>query len=98
MLGLARLVLRGGGCAPTAPTAGGLLVLGCKLQVRDGFHQLGLGLFQKAVNVFSAVLGQGCPLLLPVSFGCLEIGQAGIPVMLIGLKSRAWQSITGFQK
>lgn len=82
MLRLGRFVLWGGG---STSTAGSLLVLGCKLQVRDGLHQLGLGLLQEAVNILSAVLGQGCPFLLPVSLSCLQ-HKAGLTVMLFTLE------------
>lgn len=41
-------------------------VLGCELEVRDGLHQLGLGLLQQAVDVLGAELGQTGSLLFPV--------------------------------
>lgn len=62
-------MLRRGG---SAAAARGLLVLGSELQVRDGLHQLGLRLLQETVDVLGAVLGQRCPLLLPVPLGSLR--------------------------
>lgn len=44
------------------------------VQVRDSLEQLSLGLFQQPVDVLGAVLGQGCPLLFPVSLCSLEKG------------------------
>lgn len=57
-------MVRGGGWAwvGLAPT----------VQVRDGLQQLCLCLLQKPVDVLGAVLGQGCPLFLPVPLGSLE--------------------------
>ena len=59
---------RGGGAA----AARALLVLGSELQVGDGLHQLGLRLLQEPVDVLGTVLGQRCPLLLPVPLGSLR--------------------------
>lgn len=47
------------------------------VQVRDGLQQLGLRLFQQAVDVLGTVLGQGCPLLLPVTLSSLQ-GKGGV--------------------
>lgn len=53
-------------------TAGLLMCLAAKSRsIRDGFHQLGLGLFQQAIDVLRAELGQAGTLLLPVPLCCL---------------------------
>lgn len=51
---------------------GGFDLLGGKVQVGDGLHELGLRLLQQPVDVLSAVLGQAGPLLLPVPLGSLR--------------------------
>lgn len=72
VLGLGRAVLWGpsptlwglrlGGCV-----GGGLVdLLGGKVQVWDGLHQLSLGLLQQTVDVLGTELGQTSSLLLPV--------------------------------
>lgn len=46
-------------------------VPGSEVKVGDGFHQLCLSLFQQAIDVLGAELGQAGTLLLPVPLGRL---------------------------
>lgn len=61
---LGGLVVRGGGWARVG--------LARTVQVGDGLQELRLCLLQQPVDILGAVLGQGCPLLLPVPLGSLE--------------------------
>lgn len=76
MLGLADAMLQGPASTLVhlgrGRVAGGLDLLGRKVQVGDGLHQLGLGLLQQPVDVLGAVLRQAGPLLLPVALGRLR--------------------------
>lgn len=46
-------------------------VLGSKVQIWNSLHELGLGFFQKPVNILSTVLCQCGSFLLPVTLCCL---------------------------
>lgn len=64
------------------------------VQVRDGLEQLSLCLLQQPVDVLGAVLGQGCPLLFPVSLCSLERGsRAGVRAPARDLLSSANQPL-----